>query len=137
MFGNGGNKWRCGSACWFAVGFRPCRCFDRQAQTLGTPKGSELGDSMSWREQRQKSQSWNCGYEPSSRRTNMPSGFVIRRGHCTASFRSSRLLPSPLISTVDYRNEAIGGAALRKSRSAPLSLRLPLLSSKDLLLLHC
>jgi hypothetical protein len=40
-----GNKWRCGSACWFAVGFRPCRCFDRQAQTLGTPKGSELGDS--------------------------------------------------------------------------------------------
>jgi hypothetical protein len=40
-----GNKWRCGSACLFAVGFRPCRCFDRQAQTLGTPKGSELGDS--------------------------------------------------------------------------------------------
>src|SRR5580698_3596297 len=81
----------------------------RGANALDGQKKVRLGGPHVMAGTMQKNWGWNCGYEPSPRRTNTPSGFVIRRGHCTASFRSSRLLPSPLISTVDYRNEAIRG----------------------------
>jgi len=97
-------------AGWLSVFGRVDASTGRRKRS-GRQKEANWAIPMSWQEQMQKSQSWNCGYELSSRLTNTPSGFVIRRGHCTASFRSSRLLPSPLISTVDYRNEAMGGGS--------------------------
>jgi len=64
-------------AGWLSVFVRVDASTGRRKRS-GRQKEANWAIPMSWREQRQKSQSWNCGYEPSSRRTNTPSGFVIR-----------------------------------------------------------